>query len=378
MTPDELFSDIRPYRDTEIPAAMSRIADSASFPLLASYVFPGETVEAVRSKVSRLTTTDAFQQHFMAEANRQVISRSIKEFTCEGAERLSPDEAYVFVSNHRDIVLDSSLLMYHLFTKGFPTAEITFGANLMMSQFVVDIGKSNKMFRIERPGGSSREFYRAQSHVSHYIRHVVTERRQSVWIAQRNGRTKDGDDQTDEGVIKMLAMSGGQGKVGNVAELHIVPVSVSYEWESCDVLKALELYESQFTRYTKKPGEDLNSILTGILQPKGRVHFEICRPIDLGELTSLESLTARDFYRSVTDIVTRRIIDGYHLFPNNYIAYDLRYGQRRFTAEYTEEQSEAFRSRLGELAHYDTCDLETLADIFLSIYSNPVRNKLRI
>ena len=177
----------------------------------------------------------------------------------------------MYLSNHRDIMLDASLLQNALLMNGFDTTEITFGANLMQGQLVIDIGKSNKMFRVERPGGSIREFYKASMHLSEYIRHTIVEKKQSVWIAQRNGRTKDGKDRTDQGIINMFRMSS-EGKSTSLSQLNLLPVSVSYEWEPCDILKTLELYAKRQGPYLKKPGEDLNSILTGILQPKGRVH----------------------------------------------------------------------------------------------------------
>ena len=143
----------------------------------------------------------------------------------------------------------------------------------MSNQLIIDIGKCNKMFKVERPGGSLKEFYRSSRHLSDYIRFVIQEKGQSIWIAQRNGRTKDGNDTTDQGIIKMFCMSCPDDKIKAIDQLHIVPVAVSYEWESCDILKTLELYESQFAKYTKKPGEDLNSILTGISQPKAANRF---------------------------------------------------------------------------------------------------------
>ncbi len=372
------FDDIRPFYDSEIKAAMDRIADSVSFPLLSSYVYPNETVENVREKIRSFTNIRDFQMEVMYEVNKRIIEDSISEFTVNGLEHLSPSCSYVYTSNHRDIMLDASLLQYHLANNGFDTAEITFGANLMMSQLVIDIGKSNKMFRVERPGGSIKEFYERLLHLSEYIRYVVTEKRQSVWIAQRNGRTKDGNDRTDEGIIKMFCMSLFKDRVKAIEELRIVPMAVSYEWESCDILKALELYASQFSKYTKKPGEDLNSILTGISQYKGRVHFELCKPIELEDLQQFSNLTAKEYYKAVADMITGRIIEKYRLFPNNYIAYDLRYGCSKFTSEYTEEEKKVFLERLHVLSNYDTCDLEQLVDIFLSIYSNPVKNKLKI
>lgn len=365
------FDDIRPYRDEEIPAAMKRIAASEFFPLLATYVFPEEELEAVRDRVARIRTTYEFQEQVMKRVNEQVIERSISSFTWEGLERLDPAQRYLFVSNHRDIMLDASLLQYLLFTNGHQTSEITFGANLMSSQLVIDIGKANKMFRIER-GGNMKDFYRSSLHCSEYIRHTITEKRQSVWIAQRNGRTKDGNDLTDQGIVKMFCMSKPFDKIAALAELHIVPMTISYEWEPCDILKALERYESQFTRYTKKPGEDLNSILTGILQPKGAVHIALGKPLDEELLGQFDACTHNEYHKQVTRLLDRAIRSQYRLAPNNYIAHDLRYGQQRHADRYTPAQKEAFIDRLEELARFEVDDADQLRDIFLGIYAAPV------
>ena len=375
MNKNPKFDDIRPYYEEEIPAAMQRIAHSDAFPLLASFVFPDMPLAEVRKKVESFQTTHDFQHGVMYFVNEQIIQRSITEFSCSGLERLNPDKNYLFVSNHRDIMLDASLLQNHLVDGGFETTEITFGANLMVSPLVVDIGKSNKMFKVERPGGSIKDFYRSSLHLSEYIRYAFTEKHESVWIAQRNGRTKDGIDATDQGIIKMFCMSEPHDKIHALAELSIVPVAVSYEWESCDILKALELYESQYTRYTKKPGEDLNSILTGILEPKGRVHFELCKPISVPELSAFESQTNNEYHKSVAKLLDRRINAAYRLYPNNYIAHDLLYGNEKYKSMYTQEQYDAFQERLTLLDRYDTCDLERLKEIFIGIYAHPVDNQ---
>lgn len=369
------FDDIRPYIEEEIPAAMQRIANSSSFPILAAYVYPGESLDIVRKRIASYKTVKEFQEETMRLVNQRVIENSITEFSCSGLDKLSPDQQYLYVSNHRDIMLDSSLLQYFLVAHGFDTTEITFGANLMMNPLVIDIGKSNKMFKVERPGGSIKEFYRSSKHLSDYIRFVITEKHQSVWIAQRNGRTKDGNDATDQGIIKMFCMSCPEDKIKAIDQLHIVPVSISYEWESCDILKTLELYESQFAKYTKKPGEDLNSILTGLVQPKGRVHIQLCDPISHVELSKFEGMTNNEYHKAVAQLLDARINTAYRLYPNNYIAYDLRYGTTKYQGEYTLEQKEQFVQRVNELDRYDTCDIEKLKDIFLGIYANPVNNK---
>lgn len=369
------FDDIRPYNPDEISAAMQRIANSSSFPILAAYVYPGEPLEEVRKRIASYQTVKEFQTETMRMVNKRVIENSITEFSCSGLDRLSPDKRYLYVSNHRDIMLDSSLLQYFLVNHGFDTTEITFGANLMMSPLVIDIGKSNKMFKVERPGGGIKEFYRSSRHLSDYIRFAITEKHQSAWIAQRNGRTKDGNDATDQGIIKMFCMSCPEDKIKAIDQLHIVPVSISYEWESCDILKTLELYESQFAKYTKKPGEDLNSILTGLTQQKGRVHIELCEPISHVELMKFEGMTNNEYHKAVARLLDSRINAAYRLYPNNYIAYDLRYGTTKYQEFYTAEQKDSFLQHIKKLEYYDTCDIEKLKDIFLGIYANPVNNK---
>ncbi|MDL2231539.1 1-acyl-sn-glycerol-3-phosphate acyltransferase [Porphyromonadaceae bacterium OttesenSCG-928-L07] len=371
------FDDIRPYYEEEIPAAMHRIAASQSFPLLASYVYPNENIENVREMIKGYKTIADFQYEVMVKVNEQVIAQSMTEFTYGGLEQLDPNKNYLYVSNHRDIMLDSCLMQYILRINGHDTTEITFGANLMMHPLVIDIGKSNKMFKVER-GGNIRDFYHHSFHLSEYIRYVINEKKQSVWIAQRNGRTKDGKDKTDQGIIKMFCMSKPENKIKALAELNIVPVAVSYEWEPCDILKTLELYESQQMKYIKKPGEDLNSILTGIVQPKGRVHIEFAQPISQDDLEAFDNQTNNEYHKNVATLLDERIISSYRLTPNNYIAHDLRYGQELYREFYTQEQKEAFIHHMCQLAQYDECALESLKDILLGIYANPIDSKLNV
>lgn len=374
MYTPESFDDIRPYYDSEIPAAMQRIASSHFFSLLCSFVYPGRNPADVRQMMLSFRTIRDFQFEVMRCVNEQVIARSTTAFTYTGVEHLDPECKYLFVSNHRDIMLDACLLQYILYKNGHETSEITFGANLMSSSLVVDIGKSNKMFRVER-GGTMRDFYLSSRHLSDYIRYVLTEKGQSLWIAQRNGRTKDGRDQTDQGIVKMLCMSYAFDKIKALTDLHIVPVSVSYEWEPCDILKALELYQSRSQPYVKKPGEDLNSILTGIMQPKGHVHFTFCPQITGADLQQFDDYTTGDYHRAVASLIDRRINAGYRLYPNNYIAHDLRYGQQHYRNRYSDADLQAFTRRLSKLQEFDIAEADVLRDIFLGIYSNPVDTK---
>ena len=370
------FEEIRPYTDDEISAAMDRIAGSTSFPLLASYVFPDRNIDDVRREVRSYKTIHDFQMGIMYWANRKIIQDSTTSFTCGGMENIIPSSSHLYVSNHRDIMLDAALFQNVLVDNGHDTTEITFGANLMQGQIVIDIGKSNKMFKVARPGGSVREFYKSSLLLSEYMRHVITEKHQSVWIAQRNGRTKDGKDRTDQGIIKMLCMSRSDDKVRAIADLNIVPVSVSYEWESCDILKTVELYERQFGPYIKKPGEDLNSILTGITQYKGNVHFEVCKPLRFEELNEFSDLTSVEFHKAVANLLDQRICSSYHLYPNNYIAHDILYGNKKYSDMYSSEEKDAFMHRMNKLQKYEEeCDMDKLYEIFLGIYANPVDSK---
>ena len=371
------FDDIRPYYDEEIPAAMQRIVESNFFGLLCTYVYPGQNPADVRQMMLSFRTIRDFQLEVMRCVNEQVMSRSTTEFTYEGMEQLDPGKKYLFVSNHRDIMLDACLLQYILYKNGHETSEITFGANLMSSPLVIDIGKCNKMFRVER-GGTMRDFYLSSQHLSDYIRYVLSQKGQSLWIAQRNGRTKDGLDQTDQGLIKMFCMSKPGDKIQALSELNIIPVSVSSDWESCDVLKALELYESRFSRYIKKPGEDLNSILTGIVQPKGRVHFAICPQITDGELRCYDEYTNNEYHRAVAGLLDQRINAAYRLQPNNYIAHDLRYGQQLYRDRYTGEERDAFLEHMKKLSDFDISEPDVLRDIFLGIYANPLESQRKI
>ncbi len=371
------FDDIRPYYDEEINAAMNRIAESEYFPLLASYVYPGIDIEEVRKKLCSFSTISDFQLEVMKCVNEQVIKRSTTAFEYSGIEHLDPAKKYLFVSNHRDIMLDSSLLQYILYKNGHQTSEITFGANLMSSPLIIDIGKSNKMFKVER-GGNMKEFYKSSLHLSEYIRYVITEKGESVWIAQRNGRTKDGDDSTDQGIVKMFCMSRPDDKIAAIEELHIVPVTVSYEWEPCDIFKALELYASRSGKYEKKPGEDLNSILAGIMQQKGRVRFSFGKEIVREDLLPFEADSSNLYHKNVASLLDKRIISNYLLWPNNYIAYDILNGEPVFASEYTKEQKADFTAHIAQLQKYAVQEPEALENILLGIYANPVKNAMAL
>jgi hypothetical protein len=354
---------------------MKRIAQSEHFGKMAAFVFPGRDTEEIRRMVAGITTTEEFQAKVMSELNKQVIKNSIRRFSSHGVQFLDPAKGYLFVSNHRDIMLDSALLQQIFFRNGMRTTKITFGSNLMSSQLIVDIGKSNKMFTVIRDA-NMKEFYKNSLLLSEYIRHTVTEEQESVWIAQRNGRTKDGRDATDQGIVKMFGMSEKAGMVEAISRLNIVPVAVSYQIEPCDFFKTREMYCRMCGEsYVKKQEEDFTSIITGIVAPKGDVHINICEPLRPEELIFPDAVAPNDFYKNVAALIDRRIHDGYKLTCNNYIAHDLRSGDNRYAAYYTDAEKNEFVRRYHEALNLPEENKEIVSSIFLGIYANPVDKK---
>ena len=366
------FDDIRPYIDAEIPAAMQRIAHSELLKPICDFVFPWKDINAVKEMISNFTVIDDFQFKIMYFVNDQIIKTTIDHFSYEGITYLDPKKKYLFISNHRDIMLDSSLLQQVFYLNDFPTTEITFGSNLMSSQLIIDIGKSNKMFKVER-GGNAREFYENSRHLSEYIRYTITEKGESIWIAQRNGRTKDGNDLTDQGIIKMFCMSNKHDLVKSVEALNIVPIAVSYQWEPCDMFKIKELYQSRGNeKYIKQKNEDFISILTGITQQKGNVHFSLCKPLEKEEYTDFANESPNQFYKNIANLIDKRIYSNYKLWNTNYIAHDIRSGINKYATHYTAEEKEQFLQRFHQTINQVEGDKDIIRSIYLGIYANPV------
>lgn len=370
------FDDMRPHYEHEIYSAMQRLSASPELAQVARFLYPECDICELRRKVADICTSEDFQKTIMAPAVSAIVAKTSDSFSFEGLENVSRARASLFVSNHRDIVLDAALLAQVIYEAGMDSPEITFGANLMRGDFIVDVGKSNKMFKVERPGKDMRRFLNASAHLSDYIRHSLLNKGQSVWIAQRNGRTKDGIDRTDQAIIKMFDMSGNTDRVSSVAQLNIVPVSVSYEWEPCDILKAIELSRRAAGPYEKSEGEDLKSILTGMTQQKGRVHLTICKPLTEEDLIPLSSLSSNAFYKAVASIVDDRICGAYRLYPNNYIAHDILNGDTCYTGYYSDGQKTVFENHLkNALDEVPVSDRQLVREILLGIYANPVNSR---
>jgi glycerol-3-phosphate O-acyltransferase len=338
---------------------------------------PSVNVGAFAALMECITTCDELQYMVMRPLVYQIVKRSMTSFTHSGLENLEKGKPYLFVSNHRDITLDASLLDVVLLSNGFTTPEIGFGNNLMQNEFMVDLFRLNKMFTIIRDG-SRREFYNNSVFLSHYISHVLHEKKSSVWIAQRNGRTKDGDDRTDQGLLKMFSMAGTGDFEKDFVNMNIVPVAISYEYEPCDTMKAIATYTSLTGIYEKSRHEDVLSIVSGISQPKGDVHIHFCEPVSQEEIAQCASYNKNERFSALAHLMDKRIHNGYKLHPTNYIAADLLNSSARFEEHYSTEQMEKFIDYV-ERASYKGPSMAAeskLTEIFLSLYAKPVENQL--
>ena len=373
------FDDIRPYNDSEVHPALERIVANPLFSNISKYLFPGMDENLFKQALLSCYTKDDFQVKIMSRIVDKVLADTTKGLSYEGMEHFDGGKKYLIVSNHRDIVLDSAIIQLILYKAGAQTTEIAVGDNLITSSFIEDITRCNKMIKVVR-STSPREVYTTSKKLSEYMRCNVSTQESSIWIAQRNGRTKDGADITEQGVLKMFDMSGTGDFVKDFAELHIMPASISYEYEPCDLYKAVEMYIKRRQKYVKAEGEDLNSILTGIMQPKGRVHIQFNEPVTLQEIEDAAQLDKNERFKALGAAMDRKILANFKLWPNNYIAYDMRNGGGRFAGKYTVEEKEAFEGyvtdKLGKAGI--EADMDELREIFLSIYANPVVSYLSL
>ncbi|MDR2084952.1 MAG: acyltransferase [Bacteroidales bacterium] len=377
------FDDIRPYFDEEIPEAMQKLAEDKNLYEVFKYVFPHHPAEKIKNIVLQIKTIDQMQRRVMFPVVMQLMSKTSTGLSSDGIKYLDHSKANLFISNHRDIVLDTGILQIILVQNKFNTTGITFGDNLLMSEMIRIIAKSNKLFIAYR-GKDMKEFWNRSSKMSRYIRYQITKMNQSVWIAQRNGRTKDGDDKTDQGVIKMFNMSSSGDFVKDLLELNITPCAVSYEYEPCDFLKTFELYLTRRGPYEKHEDEDLNSILAGLTQNKGKIHFAFAKPLTETEIVEADSYTKNDKYRFIANLIDERIHANFKLWKNNYIAHDIINNSDTYFEYYSLSEKEDFINYMNkgfndilEKGFYGRKDfaLDELKEIFLNIYANPIKNK---
>jgi len=374
MHKEKDFEDIRPYHDEEINPALKRIVSVPEFGKILDFLFPGENKDQIIHDLTQTYSALDFQKRFMHPLVNSILRKTSKGLTTSGFDLLDPGTPYLFVANHRDIVLDSAILQVVLLDHGHETSEITFGSNLMTNQFIIDLGKVNRMFKVYR-GGNRMELFRNSQILSAYIRYTITQKKTSAWIAQRNGRTKDGNDKTETGLLKMFNFSGGCDFRQSFDELNIVPLVVSYEYEPCCAFKVRELMSViKGIPYQKEPREDLVSIVTGITQQKGRIHLAACPTMNqmLSETDGLPN--ANDKINKLAAWMDSAIYAHFRLWPTHYIAHDLLQQSRKFADKYTPLEVEEFRSYMHKELSVLTGDTRQQEELLLKIYATPVIN----
>lgn len=375
-TPKE-FDDIRPFEPEELPEVYNRLLDNQQFQRVLSYFYPDVPLEKIGARMRACTTNLAFQKVFGNEFVTFVLNRAAKSWDMNHSA-ISPEHNYTFMSNHRDIVLDSAILSKLLIDADFKTTcEIAIGDNLLSLPWVKDLVRVNKSFIVKR-SASFREMLTSSKTLSKYMHFAIQEKKENIWIAQREGRAKDSDDRTSESILKMMSMGGEGSIVERLTQLHIVPMTISYEYDPCDYLKAAEFQLKRDNPDWKKgPQDDIISMQTGIMGYKGHVHYH-CSPCIDEYLQTLDSeMPKNELYATIVRHIDREIHRHYRLFPNNYIAHDLLTGKDEQTAHYQPADKVNFERYLSEQLEKITVpqpDIAFLRERILTMYANPLRN----
>lgn len=370
------FDAIRPYYDTEINAAICEVLHHPMMKALMNFTFPELADEVWKEQLKKTHSIRDFQCNFIYHSVQQVLRNSAEGLSTSGFEKLEPNTAYLFISNHRDIILDTSLLNAALFEHGLVMTASAIGDNLVKKSFLKSLSRMNRNFLVQR-GLPPRELLQSSKLMSEYIARLLRRENRSVWIAQREGRTKDGNDATHPGVLKMLAMgSGDDHQLQYFKKARIVPVAISYEYDPTDALKMPQLLaEANNEKYIKEKNEDFMTLLSGIMGQKKRIHIHIGKTLDT-EIDAIlaETDNTNKQIQALAQKIDDSIICDYRLWPTNFIAYDLLNESADFAHKYTDGEKQLFERRL-EL-RIDANDRNQMQS-FLSMYANPVFNKLK-
>lgn len=368
------FTDISPYTDAEAVEALGKLADHPAVVEVSKAIFPDKEPEFLRKILKSVKSIDEFQILVMNKAVEWVLSTTAHNFSYDGIANLKKiNGKFLAMSNHRDIILDPAITQVVLYRNAIPMTEIAVGSNLLTNKYIEYLIRSNRMIKVIR-GINARQLYLSSQVLSKYIRECITSGRSSIWIAQREGRAKDGIDTTEQGLLKMLDMSGTADFTTNFEELNIVPLSISYEYEPCDILKARERLISRTQKYVKGSREDLISIMTGIEQQKGNIHLNIGSPLTHDEIEAASYCNKNDRYQAIRHAVDVRIIEGYRLWKTNYIGYDMVNHTFKYRDKYAPEDVAQFTDYVEhqlDKVEQSLCRAD-LRDIFLRIYANPV------
>lgn len=374
------FDEIRPYTPEELPEVFNELLADPSFQSVVAEIMPGIPLEVLGAQLRQCKTNLDVQKTFFHKLLHGIMDKYSDGFDMDTASLPDKTRNYTFISNHRDIVLDPGFLSVGLIDNQFPTTvEIAIGDNLLIYPWIKKLVRVNKSFIVQRTL-SMRQMLESSARMSRYIHFAVTEKKENIWIAQREGRAKDSNDRTQDSVLKMLAMGGSGDVVDRLKELNIVPTALSYEYDPCDFLKAKEMQlKRDVEGFKKSQQDDLVNMQTGIFGYKGRVHFQTAACIN-DELEALRGLPKTEVFTRVSELIDRHIHASYRLYPGNYVAYDWLNGESRMADRYTPEEKakfEAYVQKKLDLIDLPDKDEAFLRKCILTMYANPVVNHLK-
>ena len=370
------FDHIRPFYDSEVNEALCSVVQHPMMKALMSFTFPDVEDEVWANQLKKTHSKRDFQINFIYPAIQQVLQKSSDGLTTSGFEKLDKHTPYLFISNHRDIILDTSLINVSLYDHGLIMTASAIGDNLVQKAFLHTLSRLNRNFLVQR-SLTPRELLQSSKLMSEYIYQLLSRENRSVWIAQREGRTKDGNDTTQQGVLKMLAMASDEKNLMDYfKKIKIVPVSISYEYDPTDMLKMPRLMaEANDEVYIKEKNEDFTTLISGIMGQKKRIHISVGEVLE----EELDAITAQNEnqnkqIQALAQVIDDSIITTYKLWPTNYIAYDLLNDTNQFAAHYTEKEKMLFERRLEMRIDIEN---KIIRDGFLAMYANPVVNKMK-
>ncbi|MDR1180731.1 MAG: 1-acyl-sn-glycerol-3-phosphate acyltransferase [Bacteroidales bacterium] len=374
MQRKDTFSKIRPYNDYELPYAINRMLQNNGFISSLMNFMPDEPLNLLIRKIRKTKTCFEFQRNVFSKICQTFIDRSIDDLTIGGFDKLDKNKTCLFITNHRDIIMDSAIMQLYILSQGLKPCRSGIGDNLLSSPILTDVAKVCNMFTIIR-SGNARQMVTSSKLVSEYIRQSICEEHESIWIAQRNGRTKDGFDKTQQSVLKMFCVSRRDLNIyDSIHELNLVPLTISYEYEPCDQMKARELIlTANNKKYIKAPDEDFKSMSTGIFAYKGRVHLQFGEPVNDYMDRSLAFPNDNEKIQYICSLIDKQMYQNYRLWPNNYIAHDILTNSMEFQSHYSEFSKRDFIKHIRKQANVDDVSYAKMKQMLYTIYANPVK-----
>lgn len=372
------FDEIRPYSPEELPQVFKELLEDPMFCAVTASVMPDVSIETIAALLQQCKTNLDVQKVFFHKLLHGIMDQHSDGFDLDTSRMTDKEKSHTFISNHRDIVLDPGFLSVGLIDKNFPTTvEIAIGDNLLIYPWIKKLVRINKSFIVQR-GLSMRQQLESSARMARYIHFAVTQKQENVWIAQREGRAKDSNDRTQDSVLKMLAMGGEGDIIDRLKELNIVPLALSYEYDPCDYLKAMEMQQKRdIADFKKSQQDDLVNMQTGIFGYKGRVHFQTSSCIN-EELEALRGYPKTEVFTKVSELIDRHIHRNYRLYPGNFVACDLLEYGTRFSHHYNEDDKAKFEAYIQNklnLIQLPNKDEAFLRERLLTMYANPAFNQ---